>query len=48
MSVDDNPSVRGAIVAAEVAIDERQLDTAEDALLLALSETRKLKQEGDG
>lgn len=36
-------SARGAINAADLAVSEDELDTAEKALLLALSEVRKAK-----
>jgi len=42
-SVPDNP--RHALVAAEVAIENGELDTAEDAILEALSRVRQHKAE---
>jgi hypothetical protein len=45
MSQSQDPS--GALVAAEVAIGEDDLDTAEDAVLEALSRIRQAKEEHD-
>ena len=37
------PSTRGAIGAADVAVDEEDWETAEQALMLALGQVRKEK-----
>jgi len=45
MSAQDDP--RGAIVAAEIAVANDDLDRAEDALHEAISRVRYQKQEGE-
>jgi hypothetical protein len=46
--VSDPDEVRGHVRAVELALGEEDLETAEAACLEALSDIRRLKQEGAG